>query len=142
LLECLGLTRRRLDTMLRNAVEMLQVSFRVDSGPDRTEQDAEDEQEILCALRSDRAKVVARFLESFEAMIAERLCGTRPGSDKAPSRLSLVDLEELNAQLALKDAVHGLYEATAGEIYALDYRVRALMREPDHGDEFDTPWNA
>src|SRR5438105_2333151 len=67
LLECLVLTRRRLDTMLRNAVEMLQVSFRVDSGPDRTEQDAEDEQEILCALRSDRAKVVARFLESFEA---------------------------------------------------------------------------
>src|SRR5438105_4817866 len=142
LLECLALTHRRLDTMLRSGVETLQVSFRIDTGPGRGEQDADDERAILCALRMERTKFVPRFLESFEGMITERLRGTWRREDKPPFQLGLVDLEELNAQLALKDAVHGLYEATADEIYALDYRVRALMREPDEGAKFDNPWDA
>src|SRR5947208_2113972 len=56
--------------------------------------------------------------------------------------LGPVEAEAHSAQVTLKSAVQGMREATLEEAFALDFRVRMVLREPPPpAGTFDNPWS-
>src|SRR5439155_1138137 len=62
---------------------------------------------------------------------------------KAAVPLEIVGFGDQSAQVALKTAVRAMHEATLEEAFALDFRIRMILREPaPPAGTFDNPWSA
>jgi hypothetical protein len=92
-----------------------------------------------------RALFAPRFRAEFDQAFQRRREGkprTRGQRDQSSVALAIVDHGDHTAQVALKGAVNAMHAATLEEAFALDFRVRMVLREPPPADAFDNPWSA
>jgi len=148
--ECLSLTHKRLDAAIWRALQRLQGA---------TPEDDEDpapvpaapiasklDDTIAKAVQAKRALFTPRFRVAFDLALQRRREGTpraRKQRDQESTPLAIVGFGDQSAQVALKSAIKALREATLEEAFALDFRVRMILREPPTaGGTFDNPWSS
>jgi hypothetical protein len=156
--ECLALTHKRLDAAIWRALQRLQGAVGED---DEDPADAAAapaappvavapaasklDDTIAQAVHASRTQFIPRFRGAFDQAFQRRREGkTRPRTqgDKS-SKLAIVDYGDQSAQVALKGAVKAMREATLEEAFALDFRVRMILREPPGpAGTFDNPWSS
>ena len=104
------------------------------------------ELELAVAVRAQRSRFIPQFKALFDQLFQRRREGkrrTRGQREGAASfALAIVDHGDHSAQVALKAAVQKMREATQGEGFGLDLRVRTLLREMATEANFDNPWSA
>src|ERR1700682_1556288 len=139
--ECLALMDKRLAAAIRPALAELRAATPQDS--DATAP-GELERDMSYAVRSKGEQFVPRFSDEFKQSFQRRREGklrTRGQRDESVA-LAMVDHGAHTATVALKSAVLAMREATLEEAFALDLRVRTLLREAPSGVSFDNPWSA
>ena len=143
--ECLVLTHKRFDAALWPALEALQAAASEEVDETVTRPLATPDRSLANAVRRGRMEFVPRFKAAFDGLFERRREGkprARGQRDAASSTLALVDLGDHTAQVSLKAAVQAMREATIEEMFALNFRVRALLREAPTEGIFDNPWSA
>jgi hypothetical protein len=141
--ECLSLMDKRLAAAIRPALAELQAA----TPQDRNAAAAKPsvlERDMSHAVRSTGEEFVSRFSAEFKQTFQRRREGklrTRGQRDESVA-LAMVDHGAHTATVALKSAVLAMREATLEEAFALDLRVRTLLREAPSGVSFDNPWSA
>ena len=146
--ECLSLMDKRLAAAVRPALADLQAATPQDPTPQDPNAAASKpsvlERDMSHAVRSTREEFVSRFSAEFKQTFQRRREGklrTRGQRDESVA-LAMVDHGAHTATVALKSAVLAMREATLEEAFALDLRVRTLLREAPSGVSFDNPWSA
>jgi hypothetical protein len=141
--ECLSLMDKRLAAAIRPALAELQAATPQDSNAAVPKTSAL-ERDMAYAVRTKgeqfAPRVSAEFRESFQRRREGKL-RTRGQRDESVA-LAMVDHGSHTATVALKSAVLAMREATLEEAFALDLRVRMLLREAPTGVRFDNPWSA
>ena len=145
--ECLSLTHKRLDAALFRVLEKLQGGAQEDEEPAPPTTVGPDElgDSVAEAVRRKRTQVAPSFRAKFDQAFQRRREGkTRTREGRGPSSmLAIVDHGDHVAQVALSGAVKAMREATLEEAFALDFRVRMLLREPPvAAGTFDNPWSS
>jgi hypothetical protein len=149
--ECLSLTHKRLDAAIWRALQRLQGEAPEDdedpaavSAPAPIASKLDDT--IAKAVHAKRALFTPRFRAAFDQALQRRREGTRRARkqrDQESTPLAIVGFGDQSAQVALKSAIKALREATLEEAFALDFRVRMILREPPTAaGTFDNPWSA
>jgi len=147
--ECLTLTHKRLDAALSRTFERLQGVDPEDReiprtpGPDAAGAAALDDK-IAIAVNGKRPLFTSRFRATFDEALQRRRAGNpRPRTQRSGEvELAIVELDAHSAQVALKTAVSAMREATQEEAFALDFRIRMILREPPvTAGTFDNPWS-
>jgi uncharacterized protein DUF1631 len=146
--ECLTLTHKRLDAALWRAFERLQGAAPEDRetpahpGPGAPSAAALDDT-IAIAVHGKRALFSSRFRATFDEALQRRRAGQmRPRTQRSGAvELAIVELDAHSAQVTLKTAVNAMREATQEEAFALDFRIRMILREPPPAGTFDNPWS-
>jgi hypothetical protein len=98
------------------------------------------------AVKRGRAEFIPRFKAAFDGLFERR----REGKPRARSQrdmasaasLAIVEHGDHTAQVSLRAAVQAMREATVEEMFALNFRVRLLLREAPTEEIFDNPWSA
>ena len=146
--ECLSLTHKRLDAAILRVFERLQGAAPEEQEPPLAPAPAptpgKPEATIASALQGKRPLFTARFRKAFDEALQRRREGkTRPRIQRGGAvTLAIVEHEAHSAQVTLKTAVQAMREATQDEAFALDFRVRMLLRERlPPGGAFDNPWS-
>ncbi|HEX8009802.1 MAG TPA: DUF1631 family protein [Casimicrobiaceae bacterium] len=155
--ECLALTHKRLDAAIWRALQRLQGAAGEDdedptdataTAPDAallTPQARTLDERIARAVLEQRSEFIPRFRAAFHQAFQRRREGKprpRTQGDKS-AQLAIVDYGDHSAQIALKGAVKAMREATLEEAFALDFRVRLILRQPPApAGTFDNPWSA
>jgi len=146
--ECLALMDKRLAAAIRPALADLQApsppSPQDSSAAAPVPKTSALERDISYAVRSKGEQFVPRFSAEFQQSFQRRREGklrTRGQRDESVA-LAMVDHGAHTATVALKSAVLAMREATLEEAFALDLRVRMLLREAPTGVTFDNPWSA
>jgi len=143
--ECLSLTHKRLAAAIRPALAELQAATPQDPNAGAPVPEARAlEREMAHGVRSKRELFVPCFRAEFEQAFQRRREGklrTRGQRDESVA-LAMVDHGAHTVTVALKSAVLAMREATLEEAFALDLRVRALLREAPAGSNFDNPFSA
>jgi len=145
--ECLALTHKRLDAAVFRAVEKLQGATRDEDEPAPAISAKPDllDDAVADAIRTKRTLVVPSIRAKFDQGFQRRREGKmRSREERGPaSTLAIVDFGDQTAQVALGSAVKAMREATLEEAFALDFRVRMLLREPPvAAGTFDNPWSS
>src|SRR5450631_104356 len=143
--ECLVLTHKRLDAALWLALERLQGSLPDDDELETAPESSPLDRELVFAVRSQRAKFIPRFKEAFDQAFERRRDGKarkRGQSSDSFVALALIDHGDHGAQVAVKSAVLAMREAALEEAFALDFRVRLVLREAPTGAAFANPWSS
>ena len=147
--ECLSLTHKRLDAAIWRALQRLQGATPEDdddpapvpAAPIASKLD----DTIAKAVHAKRALFTPRFRAAFDQALQRRRDGTpraRKQRDQESTPLAIVGFGDQSAQVALKSAIKALREATLEEAFALDFRVRMILREPPTAaGTFDNPWS-
>jgi hypothetical protein len=141
--ECLSLMDKRLAAALRPALADLQAATPQDRNAAASKPSVL-ERDMSHAVRSTGEEFVSRFSAEFGQTFQRRREGklrTRGQRDESVA-LAMVDHGAHTATVALKSAVLAMREATLEEAFALDLRVRTLLREAPSGVSFDNPWSA
>ena len=141
--ECLSLMDKRLAAAIRPALADLHAATPQDRN-DATSKPSVLERDMSHAVRSTGEEFVSRFSIEFKQTFQRRREGklrTRGERDESVA-LAMVDHGSHTATVALKSAVLAMREATLEEAFALDLRVRTLLREAPRGVSFDNPWSA
>ena len=141
--ECLSLMDKRLAAAIRPGLADLQAAIPQDRN-DATSKPGVLERDMSNAVRSTGEEFVSRFSTEFRQTFQRRREGklrTRGQRDESVA-LAMVDHGAHSATVALKSAVLAMREATLEEAFALDLRVRTLLREAPRGVSFDNPWSA
>src|SRR5438270_10181931 len=141
--ECLSLMDKRLAAAIRPALADLHAATPQDRN-DATSKPSVLERDMSHAVRSTGEEFVSRFSIEFKQTFQRRREGklrTRGERDESVA-LAMVDHGSHTATVALKSAVLAMREATLEEAFALDLRVRTLLREAPSGISFDNPWSA
>ena len=148
--ECLSLTHKRLDAAIWRVLQRLQGAAAED-GEDPVPSSAvapapsKLDDAIALAVHSKRAQFTPRFRAAFDQALQRRREG-KPRArtqGKAAVPLEIVGFGDQSAQVALKTAVRAMHEATLEEAFALDFRIRMILREPaPPAGTFDNPWSA
>src|SRR5439155_19880861 len=141
--ECLSLMDKRLAAAIRPGLADLQAAIPQDRN-DATSKPGVLERDMSNAVRSTGEEFVSRFSTEFRQTFQRRREGklrTRGQRDESVA-LAMVDHGAHTATVALKSAVLAMREATLEEAFALDLRVRALLREAPAGSGFDNPFSA
>src|SRR6202521_3021776 len=143
--ECLSLMDKRLAAAIRPALAELQSATPRDSNVAApVPKTSVLERDMAYAVRSKGDLFVPRFSAEFNQSFQRRREGklrTRGQRDESVA-LAMVDHGAHTATVALKSAVLAMREATLEEAFALDLRVRMLLREAPTGVRFDNPWSA
>ncbi len=147
--ECLSLTHKRLDAAILRIFERLQGEAPEDQEPHAQGSGAAPAPDnldaaVASALHGKRPLFTARFRKTFDESLQRRREGkSRPRTQRTGSEaLAIVEYQAHSAQVTLKSAVQALREATLEEAFALDFRVRMLLREPPPpAGTFDNPWS-
>lgn len=143
--ECLSLMDKRLAAAIRPALAELQAPSPQDSSAAAPAPKTSTlERDMAYAVRSKGGQFVPRFSDEFQQSFQRRRDGklrTRGQRDESVA-LAMVDHGAHTATVALKSAVLAMREATLEEAFALDLRVRMLLREAPTGVTFDNPWSA
>src|SRR6266496_4017049 len=146
--ECLSLTHKRLDAATLRIFERLQGEAPEDQEPAQAfgAAPAADDLDaaIASALHGKRPLFTARFRKTFDEALQRRREGqSRPRTQRTGAEaLAIVEYEAQSAQVTLKTAVQAMREATLEEAFALDFRIRMLLREPPPpAGTFDNPWS-
>jgi hypothetical protein len=143
--ECLSLTNKRLAAAIRSSLGDLQAAMPKDHGAAAPVAETRAlERDLANAVRSKRELFVPRFRAEFKESLQRRRQGksrTRGQRDESVV-LEMVDHGAHTATVALKSAVLAMREATLDEAFALDLRVRTVLREAPSGINFDNPWSA
>ena len=143
--ECLSLIDKRLAAALRPALADLQAAMPLDQNVDAPlPKTTELERDMSDAVRSNGEQFLPHFSAEFKQAFQRRREGklrTRGARDESVA-LAMVDHGAHTATVALKSAVLAMREATLEEAFALDLRVRTLLREAPSGISFDNPWSA
>lgn len=143
--ECLSLMDKRLAAAIRPALAELQAATPQDrNAAAPTSKPSVLERDMSYAVRSTGEEFVSRFSAEFKQTFQRRREGklrTRGQRDESVA-LAMVDHGAHTATVALKSAVLAMREATLEEAFALDLRVRTLLREAPSGVSFDNPWSA
>ena len=143
--ECLSLMDKRLAAALRPALAELQAATPQDTNAAApVSKPSVLEGDISYAVRSTGEELVSSFSTEFRQTFQRRREGklrTRGQRDESVA-LAMVDHDAHTATVALKSAVLAMREATLEEAFALDLRVRTLLREAPSGVTFDNPWSA
>ncbi len=139
--ECLSLTHKRLDAAIWRALQRLQgVTPEDDEDPapvPATPTASKLDDTIAKAVQAKRALFTPRFRAAFDLALQRRREGTpraRKQRDQESTPLAIVGFGDQSAQVALKSAIKALREATLEEAFALDFRVRMILREPPEND--------
>ena len=144
--ECLALTHKRLDAAIFRALERLQGEAPEDEEPaPATVAPNKLDDTIAEAIRRKRTQVAPSVRAKFDQAFQRRREGRpRARDERGPSStLAIVDFGDQTAQVALGTAVKAMREATLEEAFALDFRVRMLLREPPvAAGTFDNPWSS
>jgi hypothetical protein len=143
--ECLALTHKRFDAALYPALEALQAAAPEDEDETATRPLADPERLLANAVRRGRAKFIPRFKAAFDQLFDRRREGksrTRGQRGTSSATLAIVDEGDHTAQVSLKAAVQSMHAATVEEMFALNFRVRMLLREAPTEGIFDNPWSA
>jgi uncharacterized protein DUF1631 len=147
--ECLALTHKRLDAALWRLFERLQgvapedretPAYPAPSAPSAALLD----DTIAIAVHGKRALFSSRFRAIFDEALQRRRAGQmRPRTQRSGAvELAIVELDAHSAQVSLKTAVNAMHEATQEEAFALDFRIRMILREPPpSAGTFDNPWS-
>ena len=141
--ECLSLMDKRLAAAIRPGLADLQAAIPQDRN-DATSKPGVLERDMSNAVRSTGEEFVSRFSTEFRQTFQRRREGklrTRGQRDESVA-LAMVDHGAHTVTVALKSAVLAMREATLEEAFALDLRVRALLREAPAGSSFDNPFSA
>jgi hypothetical protein len=148
--ECLSLTHKRLDAAIWRALQRLQGAAAED-GEDPpplsaiAQPPSRLDDVIASAVHDKRARFTPRFRSAFDQALQHRREGKPRARTqrKAAAPLAIVDFGDQSAQVALKTAVKAMYEATLEEAFALDFRIRMILREPPPpAGTFDNPWSS
>ena len=143
--ECLSLTHKRLAAAIRPALAELQAATPQDHNAAAPVPETRAlERDMAHAVRSKRELFVPCFRAEFEQAFQRRREGkprTRGQRDESVA-LAMVDHGAHTVTVALKSAVLAMREATLEEGFALDLRVRTVLREAPAGTSFDNPWSA
>jgi hypothetical protein len=147
--ECLSLTHKRLDAAIWRVLQRLQGAAPEDGEAPAPPSAAVPppsklDDAIAVAVHSKRALFTPRFRTAFDQALRRRREGKSraraEGKTSAP--LAIVGFGDQSAQVALKTAVREMREATLEEAFALDFRVRMILREaPPPAGTFDNPWS-
>jgi hypothetical protein len=145
--ECLALTHKRLDAAIFRALETLQGEVPEDDEPAPAMAAGPKalDDSIAEAIRRKRTQVAPIVRARFDQAFQRRREGkTRARDERGPSpTLALVDHGDHSAQVTLRSAVKAMRDATLEEAFALDFRVRMLLREPPvAAGTFDNPWSS
>ena len=143
--DSLALTQKRLRTSLRVALETPHMWWHVEatevaSLPEKVNR----ERDLISTLRQSRDDFLPPFQAVFEESFQHRAQGhMRVAQRRANSgyELTLVDPGDLSGQVALKQVIRAMHDASKDELYALNFRVRLLLRETPDGKPFDNPWS-
>ena len=141
--ECLSLMDKRLAAAIRPALAELQAATPQDSNAAVPKTSAL-ERDMAYAVRTKGEHFVPRVSAEFQQSFQRRREGklrTRGQRDESVA-LAMVDHGSHTATVALNSAVLAMREATLEEAFALDLRVRMLLREAPTGVPFDNPWSA
>jgi len=143
--ECLSLTQKRLAGAIRPALAELQAAMPQDQNTAAPVPETRAlERDMANAVRSKRELFVPCFRAEFEQAFQSRRKGktrTRGQRDESVA-LAMVDHGAHTVTVALKSAVLAMREATLEEAFALDLRVRTVLREAPAGSTFDNPFSA
>src|SRR5689334_13382710 len=147
--ECRALTHKRLDAALWRVFERMQGTAPEDQEavpPPSTlaSPAAKLDDAIALAVEGRRAAFSSRLRATFDAALQRRREGKpRPRTQRTGAEaLAIVEYDAHSAQVALKSAVQAMREATLEEAFALDFRIRMLLREaPPPAGTFDNPFS-
>jgi len=143
--ECLALTEKRLAATIRPALAELQAGTPQDHNAAAPAPETSAlERDMANAVRSKRELFVPCFRAEFEQAFQRRREGktrTRGQRDESVA-LAMVDHGAHTVTVALKSAVLAMREATLEEAFALDLRVRTVLREAPASSTFDNPFSA
>jgi hypothetical protein len=142
--ECLALTHKRFDEALWPALEALQAAAPEEEDETATRPLADPDRALAEAVRRGRATFIPRFKAAFDQLFERRREGkprTRGQRAMSATTLAIVDEGDHTAQVSLKAAVQAMCEATIEEMFALNFRVRLLLREAATEGIFDNPWS-
>ncbi|HET9762464.1 MAG TPA: DUF1631 family protein, partial [Casimicrobiaceae bacterium] len=143
--ECLTLTHKRLDAALSRIFERLQGAAPEDREPTQIPPVAPAaaalDSAIATAVHGKRALFASRFRAAFDESLQRRRAGqVRPRTQRSGTvELAIVEVDAHSAQVTLKTAVNAMREATLEEAFALDFRIRMILREPPPAGAFDNP---
>ena len=143
--ECMLLLDKRLAAAIRLALVEVQAPTSRDPNAEAPVPDTSAlERDIAHAVRSRGELLALRFSDDFKESFQRRREGQRRtrGQRDESVALAMVDHGSHTATVALKSAVLAMREATLEEAFALDLRVRTLLREAPTGAPFDNPWSA
>src|SRR6266404_5725973 len=141
--ECLSLMDKRLAAAIRPGLADLKAATPQDRN-DATSKPSVLERDMSHAVRSTGEELVSRFSTEFRQTFQRRREGklrTRGQRDESVA-LAMVDHGAHTATVALKSAVLAMREATLDEAFALDLRVRMVLREAPTRATFDNPFSA
>src|SRR5438552_1873883 len=142
--EGLTLAHKRLDTALRLAFDTPHTWWQLSMDEPAAVLGAPSrDRELISALRQQRNAFLVRFETVFGEAFQQRVQGNTRAAKRRGSnsyQLSLVDDTDLTGQVALKNVIRGMHDASQDELYALNFRVRLLLREAPDGTPFDNPW--
>jgi len=139
----LEMTRRSLAVGIRRALDQLESPAALDAGTSLATPPAAADPDLAASVRQQRRSFPARFAEIYETIFNRRVDGGDRASPRATDQsvvLALVQHGEVDEQVALKKSIRAMHQAVLEEKFALDLRVRALMREAPGAGEFDNPW--
>ncbi len=142
--ECILLTCKRLDAALWPALEDLREGLSRDPTAVAVAQEKGWHQnDMVEAVRSKPGLFVPRFRATLKQSFDSRREGI-PRGQRAEEAISMAVVEHGThiATVALKSAVLAMREATSVEAFALDLRVRALLREEPTEGAFDNPFSS
>jgi uncharacterized protein DUF1631 len=152
--ECLSLTHKRLDAAIWRTLERLQGAAAEDDEdpaaaplPSPVVPTASKlDDTIAAAVHAKRALFAPRVRAEFDQAFQRRREGeprARGQREQSSVALAIVDYGDQSAQVALRSAAQAMREATLEEAFALDFRVRMVLREPPlPAGTFDNPWSA
>ena len=143
--ECLSLTHKRLAAAIRPVLAELQAAIPQDQNAAAPVSETRAlERDMASAVRGKRELFVPCLRAEFEQAFQKRREGKRRtrGQRDESVALAMVDHGAHTVTVALKSAVLAMREATLEEAFALDLRVRTVLREAPAGSSFDNPWSA
>ena len=144
LAECLALTRKNLEAALWKAIEELEAIQPVGDRTGPVAAIALADSAFRAAITAHRRDFFPQFIASWEAGFQKRLQGKSRDArwtKQGTTELELVEHNALGEQVALKKAIRGMVDTVREEKFALDLRVRLLLRETTDAGIFDNPWD-
>ncbi len=144
LAECLALTRKNLEAALWQAIEELDAIQPVGERTGPVAAIALADAGFRAAITAHRRDFFPQFIATWQAGFQQRLQGKSRDalwSKQETTELALVEHDALGEQVALKKAIRGMRETVREEKFALDLRVRLLLRETADAAIFDNPWD-